>query len=140
MKLGGRPAILRAMAQLHQKLVQDERFAHAQLNAPLSEREDLCEFFIFLSGGAPMYDGPPARVLFRPICADADSYDVFVAYLVDVLTGAGSPLEAELRRIMDHIRPHVLDDGGERQKNVSAGCVSTKDTARGNGNGHPTLM
>ena len=111
MKLGGRKAIMRAMPHLLARLEQDPCFTPGSFRQEFERSDDLSEFLIFLSGGAPFYDGKPINALLSPICTCADIYERFVDHLVSVLIG-GRPAagdEADLRQLMERLRPHVLD-------------------------------
>lgn len=111
MKLGGRKAIMRAMPHLLARLEQDPCFTPRSFRQEFERSDDLSEFLIFLSGGAPFYDGKPISALLSPICTCADIYERFVDHLVNVLIG-GRPAagdEADLRQLMERLRPHVLD-------------------------------
>lgn len=111
LKLGGREAVLRAMPCLQARLEQDPCFEIARFREEFESSDDMVEFLIFLSGGAPFYDGKPICELLSPICTCTDVYERFVDHLVTVFfTDNGSEGdEAELRRLMDALRPQVLD-------------------------------
>ncbi|MCK7612164.1 Clp protease ClpP [Roseibium sediminicola] len=111
MKLGGRKAIMRAMPHLLARLEQDPCFTPGSFRQEFERSDDLSEFLIFLSGGAPFYDGKPICELLSPICTCADVYERFVDHLVFVLFN-GRPTaddESHLRQLMGRLRPHVLD-------------------------------
>jgi len=111
MKLGGRKTITQAMPRLLARLEQDPRFTLGSLRQELERSDDLTEFLVFLSGGAPFYDGKPINELLSPICPCQEVYGRFVDHMVCVLFG-GNPAaadETDLRNLMDRIRPHVLD-------------------------------
>lgn len=109
-KLGGRPAIVEAMRRLETLMIQEERLPHVDSKASFGQSEELCEFLIFLSGGAPVYDNAPIRKILGPVCPCDDSYDLFVDHLVTAMIGPhrAPRTEAELRLMMEHIRPHVV--------------------------------
>lgn len=111
LKLGGREAVVRAMPRLQARLEQDPCFDITAFRQEFERPDDLTEFMIFLSGGAPFYDGKPICELLSPICTCPDIYERFVDHLVIVFF-AGSRNErdeTELRRLMDALRPQVLD-------------------------------
>lgn len=111
MKLGGRKAIMRAMPRLLARLEQDSCFTPGSFRREFERSDDLTEFLVFLSGGAPFYDGKPISELLSPICTCEDVFERFVDHMVHVLF-ADRPAKADetdLRLLMDRIRPHVLD-------------------------------
>jgi hypothetical protein len=110
MKLGGREAIIQAMPHLKARLEQDPCFDVASFLPEFEHSDDLTEFLVFLAGGAPIYDGKPVRDLLAPICTCNNIYERFVDHLVAVIFN-GAPAtedEADLRDLMDRLRPHVL--------------------------------
>ena len=112
MKLGGRRAIMQAMPRLLSRLEQDPCFHLEDIRGEFERSDDLSEFLIFLAGGAPFYDGKPVCELLSPICTCADVYERFVDHLVSVLlVGPRSSAsdETDLRNLMGHLRPQVLD-------------------------------
>lgn len=112
MKLGGRKAIMRAMPRLLTRLEQDACFNLGNFRREFERSDDLSEFLIFLSGGAPFYDGKPISELLSPICTCADVYERFVDHLISVLLvgrQAATADETDLRDLMNRLRPHVLD-------------------------------
>lgn len=110
LKIGGRPAFKEAMTRLEDRLSSDGSFGFAEQGGKLSNTDDLCEFLIFLSGGAPFYDGSPVAEILGPLRLSDARYDLFVDHLVDVLTGDLRSIraETELRLVMEHVRPHVV--------------------------------
>jgi hypothetical protein len=111
MKLGGRKAIMRAMPSLKVRLEQDSCFDLDGFRQEFDRSDDLTEFLIFLSGGAPFYDGKPVSELLSPLCTCADIYDRFVDHLVAVFfkdSRAGND-EQDLRALMNRLRPQVLN-------------------------------
>ncbi|WP_269581655.1 Clp protease ClpP [Roseibium sp. Sym1] len=110
MKLGGRKMILQAMPHLLSRLEQDPCFNLGNFRQELERSDDLTEFLVFLSGGAPIYEGKPICDLLSPICTDREVYARFVDHLVAVLLGGSAATgdEADLRMLMDRLRPHVL--------------------------------
>lgn len=110
LKLGGRPAIVEAMRKLETLMIQEENLPHVDSEASFEQSEELCEFLIFLSGGAPVYDNAPIGEILGPVCPCDDSYDLFVDHLVIAMIGPhrAPRTEAELRLMMEHIRPHVV--------------------------------
>jgi hypothetical protein len=110
MKLGGRKTIMQAMPCLLSRLDQDPCFNLGRFRQEMGGSDDLTEFLVFLSGGAPFYDGRPICDLLSPICTDKEVYARFVDHLVAVLLGSRTETgdETELRQLMDKIRPHVL--------------------------------
>ncbi|MEP0232411.1 Clp protease ClpP [Roseibium sp.] len=113
MKLGGRPAIVDAVERLSGRLSLDTSFCDAAKGLPEIWREDFAEFLIFLSGGAPFYDNSPIRTLLMPLCPTDEAFDAFVDHLATVLIGKTRSvrLEAEMRLMMEHIRPYIVADG-----------------------------
>jgi len=111
MKLGGRKAIMRAMPRLLARLEQDPCFALGTFRQEFERSDDLTEFLVFLSGGAPFYDGKPVCELLSPICTCRDVYERFVDHMVCVLFGNHPTAadESDLRELMERIRPHVLN-------------------------------
>ncbi|MEO9527864.1 Clp protease ClpP [Roseibium sp.] len=111
MKLGGRKAIMQAMPALHARLDKDPCFDIATFRQEFERSDDLTEFLIFLSGGAPFYDGKPVADLLSPICTGEDVYIRFVDHLVAVLFTERSTEDEKdaLRQLMDQLRPQVLD-------------------------------
>ncbi|CTQ54916.1 hypothetical protein LP7551_03455 [Roseibium album] len=111
LKLGGRKAILRAMPSLKARLEQDSCFNLESFRQEFERSDDLTEFLIFLSGGAPFYDGKPVSELLSPVCTCADIYERFVDHLVAVFfTGSRAASdEQELRALMKKLRPQVLN-------------------------------
>ncbi len=109
-KLGGRRAITQAMPRLQARLEQDTRFAFDSFRKEFECSDDLCEFLIFLFGGAPFYDGKPVYELLSPVCTSADVYEQFVDHLVSVFLGSkfSGEDETNLRRLMERLRPQVL--------------------------------
>ncbi|MEE4013388.1 Clp protease ClpP [Roseibium sp. FZY0029] len=110
MKLGGREAIMQAMPHLKARLEQDPCFDVSSFLPEFEHSDDLTEFLIFLSGGAPIYDGKPVSDLLAPICTCNNIYERFVDHLVAVIfNGVRAPGdEADLRDLMDRLRPHVI--------------------------------
>ncbi|MCV0426425.1 MAG: Clp protease ClpP [Roseibium sp.] len=111
LKLGGRKAIKRAMPHLQARLEQDPCFDLGGFREEFERSDDLTEFLIFLSGGAPFYDGKPICDLLSPICTCSDVYERFVDHLVAVMFGGtySKSDEASLRDLMNRLRPQVLD-------------------------------
>lgn len=110
MKLGGRRTINQMVPRLVDRLKQDSQFSAEASNQLLAVEDDLAEFLTFLFGGAPFYDGQPIADLLSPICKCVTTYDRFVDHLVAVLsnndhTGTDA---ADLRILMDRLRPHIL--------------------------------
>ncbi|MBO6894326.1 MAG: Clp protease ClpP [Roseibium sp.] len=111
MKLGGRQAIMRAMPSLKSRLEQDPCFDLKGFRQEFEHSDDLTEFLIFLSGGAPFYDGKPVSELLSPLCTCEDIYHRFVDHLVAVFfdNHRGESDEKGLRDLMDRLRPQVLN-------------------------------
>lgn len=111
LKLGGRDAVVRAMPRLQARLEQDPCFDATQFRTEFERSDDLMEFLIFLSGGAPFYDGKSICNLLAPICTCHDVYERFVDHLVMVFFAGrrNKTDEAELRHLMETLRPQVLD-------------------------------
>ncbi|MES0809193.1 Clp protease ClpP [Roseibium sp. SCPC15] len=111
LKLGGRDAIIRVMPRLQARLEQDACFDHAGFRKEFEHSDDLTEFLIFLSGGAPFYEGKPVCNLLSPICTCPDVYERFVDHLVAVFFAGRDHHsdEEHLRDLMDRLRPQVLD-------------------------------
>ncbi|MEP3047602.1 MAG: Clp protease ClpP [Roseibium sp.] len=111
MTLGGRNAIMQAMPVIRNRLQEDPCFDEDGLHTEFTQSGDLCEFLIFLSGGAPIYDGKPFYELLAPLCNGPGLYDRFVDHLIAVLVGNRhtSQDEEHLREIMSNLRPQVLD-------------------------------
>lgn len=110
MKIGGRKAVEKAMPSLNARLEADPCFDLAAFGAEFSPSGDLCEFLVFLFGGAPYYDGKPVSDLLAPLCTCTDAYQRFVDHLVVVFNKSSTPVEDEheLRRLMGRLRPSVL--------------------------------
>lgn len=110
LKLGGRPAFQEAIETLASKLYQDSAFRLPHDGPVLRHADELCEFLIFLFGGAPFYDGMPIGQVLRPLRLDDDRYDRFVDHVVRSLGGRRSSVrdETQMRVVMEHIRPHVV--------------------------------
>lgn len=123
LKLGGRPAIVEAMRRLETLMIQEQNLPHVDSEASLEQSEELCEFLIFLSGGAPFYDNAPIGEILGPICPCDGSYDLFVDLLVTAMFGprCAPRTEAELRLLMEHIRPHVVGREPGRPSSQSDG-------------------
>lgn len=111
LKLGGRPAFQEAIETLENKLRQDGAFRPSQDGRVLRYSEELCEFLVFLFGGAPFYDGMPIGTVLEPLRLDDSRYDRFVDHVVNALGGNCSSVrnEAQMRVVMEHIRPHVVN-------------------------------
>jgi hypothetical protein len=111
LKLGGRPAIEEAAKRLQRRLRHDPAFREPVASAPDNHRTDLSEFLIFLSGGSPFYDGTPIGKILAPLCPSDEAFDLFVDHLATVLIGNDRPVqvEAQLRLLMEHIRPYAVD-------------------------------
>ena len=111
LKLGGRKAIKRAMPRLQARLEQDPCFDLGGFRDEFEHSDDLTEFLIFLSGGAPFYDGKPICDLLSPICTCTDIYERFVDHLVAVMFGGtvSRSDETSFRELMKRLRPQVLD-------------------------------
>ncbi|MES0881718.1 Clp protease ClpP [Roseibium sp. SCP14] len=111
LKLGGRDAIIRVMPRLQARLEQDACFDNAGFRKEFEHSDDLTEFLIFLSGGAPYYEGKPICSLLSPICTCSDVYERFVDHLVAVFFAGQDDQndEAHLRELMTRLRPQVLD-------------------------------
>ncbi|WP_346895205.1 Clp protease ClpP [uncultured Roseibium sp.] len=111
LKLGGRPAFQEAMKTLENKLYQDGAFRPSQDGRILRHSDELCEFLVFLFGGAPFYDGMPIGTVLQPLRLDDNRYDRFVDHVVNALGGDRSSVsnEAQMRVVMEHIRPHVVN-------------------------------
>ncbi len=113
MRLGGRPAIVDAVERLSSRLNHDASFSDATKQLPEIWQEDFAEFLIFLSGGAPFYDSSPISTLLSPLCPTDEAFDVLVDHLAAVLIGRTRSvrLEAEMRLMMEHVRPYAVSDG-----------------------------
>lgn len=111
MKLGGRKTIMHAMPTLRARLEQDPCFDLEGFRQEFERSDDLTEFLIFLSGGAPFYDGKPVSELLSPLCTCTDIYERFVDHLVAVFFKGTRDTgdEKELRALMKRLRPQVLD-------------------------------
>jgi hypothetical protein len=111
MKLGGRKAIMLAMPRLLARLDEDPCFDLGSHRREIENSDDLTEFLVFLSGGAPAYDGKPVSELLSPICTGDEVYNRFVDHLVAVFFGDTPPAgdETDLRQLMDRLRPRVLN-------------------------------
>lgn len=111
MKLGGRKTIMQAMPRLQARLEEDPCFDPGRFRQEFERSEDLSEFLIFLSGGAPFYDGKPVTKLLSPICTGSDIYQRFVDHLAAVFfeDAPSSDEEIELRDVMERLRPQVLN-------------------------------
>ena len=121
LKLGGRPGISRAVEGLLERLRKD-RTGRADHELDVEQRTDLTEFLIFLSGGAPFYDGRPIASLLSHFCPNDAAFDRMVDLLAEAAIGQERSIrvEAELRLMMEHIRAHVID----RSDDLAA-CSST---------------
>jgi len=110
LKLGGRPAFQEAVETLENRLCQDGTFPPSQDGRVLRHSDELCEFLIFLFGGAPFYDGMPIGMVLKPLRLDDVRYDRFVDHVVDALAGSHSTIrnETRMRVALEHIRPHVV--------------------------------
>ncbi len=111
LKLGGRPAFQEAIKTLENRLYQDGAFRPSQDGHILRHADELCEFLVFLFGGAPFYDGMPIGAVLQPLRLDDSRYDRFVDHVVNALGGNRSSVrnEAQMRVVMEHIRPHVVN-------------------------------
>ncbi|MBO6756186.1 MAG: Clp protease ClpP [Roseibium sp.] len=106
LRLGGRPAVDQAVRRLVQQLAKDTADGARHAQTATVSQDDLAEFFIFLFGGAPIYDGPPPHVLIAPICPSVEAYPDFIGQLVGAF---GAPAEEqELRALMDRALLPVL--------------------------------
>ena len=116
LKLGGRPAFQNAVQKLKNRMLFDGAIDRRNQGASLQNTDDLCEFLIFLSGGAPFYDGQPIAEILSPLCPDDKRYEMFVGHLVDILIADqdNPQTETELRVVMEHIRPHVVSNAPSR--------------------------
>lgn len=111
LKLGGRKAIMHAMPRLQARLEQDPCFDLDGFRQEFECGDDLTEFLIFLSGGAPFYDGKPICELLSPICTCSNVYERFVDHLIAVILvekGHQSD-EKDFRELLSRLRPQVLD-------------------------------
>ncbi|MBD8875476.1 Clp protease ClpP [Roseibium polysiphoniae] len=129
MRLGGRPAIVDAVERLSSRLSHDTSFCDAAKELPEIWREDFSEFLIFLSGGAPFYDSSPISTLLSPLCPTDEAFDVLVDHLAAVLIGRTRSvrLEAEMRLMMEHVRPYIVSDGAAG--NASGATLSQASNA-----------
>lgn len=111
MKLGGRQAIAQAVPKLKHRLEEDPCFDVAGFQSEFGASGDFTEFLVFLSGGAPFYEGKPISDLLSPLCTCADVYDRFVDHLVAVLFdgAAAADHEGDVRDLMARLQPRVLD-------------------------------
>ncbi len=100
-----------AVERLLQRVRIDAGFSKAGQHLSQEMQDDLLEFLIFLSGGAPVYDGISVSRLLSPLCQTDEAYDLFVDHLATAMcVPERSPrLEVELRLMMEHIRVHVVD-------------------------------
>ncbi len=110
MKIGGRSAVSGAMSSLRERLDADPLFELSAFRTDFDRSSDLCEFLVFLFGGAPFYDGKPVSDLLSPLCRCADAYERFVDHLEAVFFGSAGATEDkdDLRAIMANLRPRVL--------------------------------
>lgn len=110
MNIGGRSAVETAISALKERLETDPCFNLSSLPNEFDHSGDLCEFLVFLLGGAPIYNGRPAADLLSPICGCEDSYERFVDHLVAVFFGPQGFYEGEetLRTMMGRLRPCIL--------------------------------
>lgn len=108
--LGGRPAIKAAVERLDHRLRLDSGFGASNKPLPASYLEDLTEFLVFVTGGAPVYEGRPVSSLLRPLCPSDEAFEILVDHVVTVLIGRERRFaeEAELRRLLGHAKPLVL--------------------------------
>ncbi|KZM48589.1 Clp protease ClpP [Labrenzia sp. OB1] len=110
MKLGGRRAFMQAMPRLQARLEQDSCFDSSKFRHEFEQSDDLSEFLIFLFGGAPYYEGKPVTKLLSPVCPSVETYQRFVDHLVAAFfDGRASDEEADLRNLMERLRPQVLN-------------------------------
>ncbi|GAA0771798.1 Clp protease ClpP [Roseibium denhamense] len=111
LSLGGRGAIEQAMPRLKQQLKDDSCFDLSAFDKTFGGSDDLCEFLIFLLGGAPFYEGKPICDLLSPLCTCDDAYERFCDHLLSVF-GPGTLSGAEVssfRAILEELRPRILD-------------------------------
>jgi len=110
MNIGGRAAIAKALALLKERLEADPCFDAAPVLDEVHDSSDFSEFLIFLTGGAPFYDGKPVSDLLAPLCGCKEIYGRFVDHLVATLLAgqAGGSDETSLRALMDRLQPQVL--------------------------------
>ncbi|MBD8890124.1 Clp protease ClpP [Roseibium litorale] len=108
--LGGRPAIAAAAERLNKRLRLDSGFGGSSRALPAPYLEDLTEFLVFVTGGAPVYEGRPVSKLLRPLCPSQEAFEVLVDHVVTVLIGRERrpTEEAQLRVLLEHVRPLVL--------------------------------
>ncbi|SHM05807.1 globin family protein [Roseibium suaedae] len=110
LSLGGRPAIAAAVERLDRRLRLDSGFGGGNRPLQASYAEDLTEFLVFVTGGAPIYEGRPVSMLLRPLCPSPEAFEILVDHVVTVLIGRERrpAEEAQLRRLLEHVRPMVL--------------------------------
>ncbi|MEP4768430.1 MAG: Clp protease ClpP [Roseibium sp.] len=109
--LGGRKAILQAMPQLWTRLEQDPCIDLGEFRKEYEQSSDMCEFLVFLSGGAPFYDGKSVYELLSPLLTCTNVYDRFVDHLVVILSSESTTqkYESDLREAMSRLRPQILN-------------------------------
>ncbi len=106
----------RALDDLFGRLNADPSLAPAATSMDSEIRADLLEFLIFLAGGSPVYDGLPVSKMLSPLCPTNEAFDDFVDHVATSMIGTERPvrIEADLRLMLEHIRPHVVDRNPDR--------------------------
>lgn len=121
LKLGGRPAIERAVDELMKKLMADSLFmTRSQVKLRICPRAQLVEFLTYITAGSPTYEGQPLGFAHDGLFISENQADRFTSYLIDALGGHDTEfgIASEISYLLQRVRPHLLP-----QKDAG-GCVA----------------
>ncbi|WP_196223264.1 hypothetical protein [Roseibium sp. RKSG952] len=123
MKIGGRPALEQALVELRFKLRADAGFSFLTQPEHYLSNGDLCEFLVFLCGGAPLYEGLPVNVVFGPLCPTHDAFDAFSGHLARSVCKGDIQVENDIVDLLNKVRPSILPG------NTDAALANSGDVA-----------
>ncbi|MXN64125.1 hypothetical protein GR183_04360 [Stappia sp. GBMRC 2046] len=111
LRLGGRPALERAVGEVMARLVKDPLFmSRNQVRLRICPRDALIDFLTYLTGGSPTFDGAPLGYVHDGLFISEQQYGRFAQHLVSVLgrDGADPRAATEFRYILDRVRPYLF--------------------------------
>lgn len=117
LNIGGRKAIKAVLPVLQARLEADPVFDPDHIRQAFGQTTDLCEFLVFITGGAPVYDGKPMAELLMPLCRSEEAYGRFAEHLAAGLGDQGAAPQdvTELHQLMQRLRSHIREPGSAAQ-------------------------
>lgn len=118
LRLGGHPAIERAVDEVMAQLVKDPLFmSRNQVRLRICPRTGLVEFLTYLTGGSPTYEGLPLGFVHDGLFVNERQFDVFAQYLISAIGRNGEDMRAatEISYILERVRPYLFAEAARLQ-------------------------